>query len=100
MGRRFGGRKESGKTKRRKLLPVEPEERGMEEHPQAHLLLFKCTFLEKEKVQEADARLELESIPFKGCRKHMGKNRSLFQGLTWARGPGLTLGSLRRSAST
>lgn len=95
-GQKLGGRKGSRKTKRKKPPPVELEERGAGRTPISPSASFKMySFGKREGSVSRDANLELESILFQGCRKHMGKNRPLFQVPTWAGGPDLSLGYLR-----
>lgn len=97
---KLGGRKGSRKTKRKKPPPAELEDRGAGRTPISPSASFKMySFGKSGGSVSRDANLELESILFKEYRKHMGKNRPLFQVPTWAGGwwggPDLSLGYLR-----
>lgn len=99
MDRRFGGRKESRKTKRRQL-PVELEERGARRAPVSPSASSEMHIFGKGGGGSGrrDAHLEQESIPSKGAESTQATTAYSPQyPHGWGLGP--NLGTIRRSAS-
>lgn len=76
MDRRFGGRKESTRIKRR-TLPVELEERGAGRAPMSPSASFEMHISGKRGGGSRKQRCQLRAgeHPFKGSRKHMSSDR-------------------------